>query len=75
MVQQYTKEMQLLSKRLMPFPGLSSSGDQVLGKWTVPGQLCILITSLVPNAQFPGCVTRAPVLGVLCLLWVADLRL
>ena len=42
-----------------PFPGLSSLGDQVLGECTVPGGLCILITSLVPATQFPGCTTRA----------------
>ena len=30
-----------------PFPGLSSSGDQVLRKHTVPGGPCVLITSLV----------------------------
>ena len=35
-----------------PFPGLSSLGDQVLGECTVPGGLCILITSLVPATQF-----------------------
>ena len=42
-----------------PFPGLSSLGDQVLGECTVPGGLCILITSLVPATQFPGCAVRA----------------
>ena len=44
----------------MPFPGLSSSGNQVLGECTVPGGLCILITSPVPAVQFPGCTARAP---------------
>ena len=38
----------------MPFPGLRSSGDQVLGERTVPGELCLLITSLVPAAQSPA---------------------
>ena len=51
----------------VPFPGLSSSGNQVLGKCTVPGGLCILITSPVLAPWFPGCVV--------CLLWGADLRL
>ena len=48
----------------VPFPGRSSSGDQVLGESTLPGVLC-LITSLpyhhpVPAAQFPGCAVEAP---------------
>ena len=43
----------------VPFPGPSHSGDQVLGKCTVPGGPCILCTSLVPAAWFPGCAQRA----------------
>ena len=43
----------------VPFPGLSSSGGQVLGECTVPGELCILMTALVPAAQFPGCTMKA----------------
>ena len=43
----------------LPFPGQSSSGNQVLGECTVPGGPCILITSLVPITRFPGCVARA----------------
>ena len=42
----------------VPLPGLSSSGDQVLGECTVPGGQCILITSLVPATWFPGCTAR-----------------
>ena len=52
------------------FPGPSSSGDQVLGKCTVPCDLCILTTSLVPDTWFPGCAAR-----VVCLLWGDDLWL
>ena len=48
-----------LGMRFVPFPGPSSSGDQVLGERTVPGGLCILITSLVPPTQFPGGAARA----------------
>ena len=44
----------------LPFPGLSSSGNQVLGKCIVPGGSCILITSLVPTTWFPGCNKAAP---------------
>ena len=45
---------------LVSFPGLSSSGDQVLHKCTVPGGLGFLITSLVVATPFPGCTVRAP---------------
>ena len=41
------------------FPGPRSSGDQVLGKCSVPRGPYVLITSLVPTTQFPGCSTRA----------------
>ena len=44
----------------VPFPGPSSSGDQVLGECSVLGGLCILITFPVPAIQFPGCTARAP---------------
>ena len=40
------------------FPSLSSSGEQMLGKSTVPGGPCVLITSPVPVAQFPGWTVR-----------------
>ena len=41
-----------LGLRFVPFPGLSSSGDQVLGESTLPGVLC-LITSMIPATWFP----------------------
>ena len=40
-------------------PRSEHSGDQVLGKHTVPGGLCILVTSPLLAFQFPGCATRA----------------
>ena len=43
----------------VPFPGPSSSGDQVLGEHAIPGGLCVLITSPVPAPWFPGCTARA----------------
>ena len=46
--------------RFVPFPGLSSSGNQVLCEHTVPGDLYVLISSLVSATQFPGWATRAP---------------
>ena len=44
----------LWAGRVVPFPGLSHSGDQVLGERTVPGGPCTLITSQVPTTHFPG---------------------
>ena len=61
-----------LGVHFVPFPGLNSSGDQVLGERSVPGGLCVIITSPVPATQLPGCPTRAP--SQVCLLWKADLR-
>ena len=46
-----------LDMRFVPFPGPSSSGDQVLGERTVPGGLCISIISLVPASR-PNPVPR-----------------
>ena len=43
----------------VPFPGSTCSGDQVLGKNNVPGGPCVLCTSPVLAALFPGCTTRA----------------
>ena len=55
-----TKVQTQLGLCFVPFPGPSGSGDQVLGEHTVPGSLCVLITSLVPAARFPGCAATAP---------------
>ena len=49
-----------LGWHVVPFPGLSRSGDQVLGEHTVPCGPCVFITSLVPTAWFPECAVRAP---------------
>ena len=40
-----------LGMRFVPFPGPSSSGDQVLGECTVLGGPCVLVTTLVLAAQ------------------------
>ena len=61
--------------RFLPFPCLSSLGNQVLGERIVPGGLVILITSPVQAAWFPRCTARAPSQVYCCLLWGADLRL
>ena len=44
----------------MPFPGPSSSGEQVLGERTLPKWEVRLSTSPIPAAQFPGCAVGAP---------------
>ena len=49
-----TKAQTRLGLRFVPFPGVSSSGDQVLGERTLPSWAVCLITSHVPAAQFPG---------------------
>ena len=43
----------------VPFPGPSSSGDQMLGECTIPGELCVLISSPVLATRFPRCAVRA----------------
>ena len=55
-----TKAQIRLGLHFVPFPGPSSSGDQVLGKHTLPRWVVHLITSSVPTAQFPKCTVRAP---------------
>ena len=54
-----TKAQTQLVVCFIPFPGPSLSHVQVLGKCTIPGGPCVLITSLVPAARFPGCAMRA----------------
>ena len=55
-----TKAQTWLGLRFVPFPGLSSSGEQVLGKYTLPGWAVCFITSPVPAAPFPECAVGAP---------------
>ena len=49
-----------LGLSFVPFPGLSSSDDQVLGEHTVPGGPCVLVTSPVLAPWFPRCNAREP---------------
>ena len=59
----------------VPFPGLSSLGDQVLGEYTVPGARCGLSPPWSRPLGFWVC-HESTVSGVLvCLLWEAHLRL
>ena len=60
----------------MPFPGPSSSGEQVLGECSLPrcGGVSYHLPALA--AQFPRCAAGATSLRcALCLLWGADLWL
>ena len=57
------------------FPGPRCSSDRVLGEHTVPGGSFVLCTSLIPDAQFPGCALRAQYQVCCVPLWGADLRL
>ena len=61
--------------RTVPFPGPSSSGNQVLAEHTVPDGPCILITSPGPSCSVSWWCQESTVSGVLCLLWGAALRL
>ena len=49
----------LVGRAFCALPGQSSSGDQVLGECTVPGRLCILITSPVLATWSHRCAVRA----------------
>ena len=55
-----TKAQTRLGLRFVPFPGPSSSGDQVLGECSLPTWAVRLITSPVPAAWFPGCAVGVP---------------
>ena len=54
-----TKAQTQLGLHFVPLPGLSSSGDQVLGEHTLPRWVVHLITSPVPASWFPGCAVGA----------------
>ena len=57
-----------LGVRFVPFPGPSSSGNQVSGKCTVPGGPCILITSPFPAARSVSQVhCKSTISGVPCV--------
>ena len=61
--------------RFVPFPGPSSSDDQVLGEHVLPWWEVHLITSPIPATQFPGCTVGA--LSQMCRVhfWGVDLWL
>ena len=55
-----TKAQTRLGLRFVPFPGPSSSGDQVLGECSCPQLGLRLIASPIPAAWFSGCTMAAP---------------
>ena len=59
----------------VPFPGPSSSGDQVLGECTVPCGPCVLCTFPVLAAWFLGMLQGHSPRYAICLLWGPNLRL
>ena len=54
-----TKAQIRLGLCFVPFPGPSSSADQVLGECTLSSWVVHLIISLVPATRFPGCSVGA----------------
>ena len=60
---------------LVPFPGLNSSVDQVLGKRTLRRWAVRLITSPSQSLDFLGVQQESCLRCAMCLLWGADLRL
>ena len=70
-----TKAQTQLGLRFVPFPGLSSSGNQVLGEHALPrwGGACY---HLPGPSHLVSCVrSGSAISGVPCLLWGADLWL
>ena len=61
-----TKAQIRLGLCFVPFPGPSSSSDQVLSEGTPPSWVECLITSPVSATQFPRC-TESTVSGVPCV--------
>ena len=55
-----TKAQIRLGLQFAPFPGPSSSGDQVLGECSLPSWVGHFNTSPVPASWFPGCIVRVP---------------
>ena len=64
-----------LGLRFVPFPGRSSSGDQVLGERTLPGGQCVLSPPASQPLSFLGVQWECHLGCAVCLLWGADLWL
>ena len=68
-----TKAQTRLGLRFLPFPGLSSSSDQVLGEHTLPGVWCILSPTWSQLLSFLGVQRECHLMYTMCLLLGADL--
>ena len=69
-----------LGMRFVPFPGLSSSGDQVFGEHTIPSghfpRWTVRLNHLpIRPLSFPSAPPEHRVRYAVCLLWGADLGL
>ena len=62
-----------LGLRFVPFPGLNSSSDQVLGECTLPAVWCILSPPWSQSLGFLGTQQECCLRCGMCLLWGADL--
>ena len=68
-----TKAQTQLGLCFVPFIGLSSSGDQVLGERTLPGGRCVLSPPQSQPLGFLGVPQERHLKCAVCLLWGADL--
>ena len=68
-----TKAQTRFGLRFVPFPGLSSSGDQVLGERTLPTWGSASYHLLSPSHLVSWMYSGSAISGELCLLWGADL--
>ena len=64
-----TKAQTRLDLSFVPFTGLSSSGNQVLGECTLPSGRCILSPPQSQPLGFPGAPQERRLRCALCLLW------
>ena len=69
------KGTDLVGLRFVPFLGLSSSGNQVLGNFTLPAGQCVLSPPPSQLLSFLGAQWECHLRCAMCLLWGADLWL
>ena len=70
-----TKAQTQLGLRFVRFPGLRSSGDQVLSKHTIPGVWYVLSPPWSQLLSFLGAPRERHLRCSMCLLWGPGLRL
>ena len=68
-----TKAQTQLGLHFVPFPGMSSLGDQALGTRTLPAGQCILTTPLSQLLGFLRVHWERHLRCSVCLLWRPDL--